>query len=91
MIGSKRAQYPWSTTIVLKPENDTHVSFSYAIEINAPESEVALIKAWKTGQEGSVLLPLPSPDQVKAANQSLREDPEMAVIRSERTQKPVAK
>lgn len=84
-IMSKQAEYPWKTSVDLYPENDTHVSYSYTLEIAAPESDIAVIQVWKISQQGRTLLPLPSADQIKAANQAFRDDPDFAAIRKERT------
>jgi hypothetical protein len=84
-IMSKQAVYPWKTSVDLYPENDTNVSYSYALQITAPESDIAVIQVWKISQQGRIPLPLPSEDQIKAANQALRNDPDFAVLRNERT------
>jgi hypothetical protein len=85
-IMSKQVKYPWSASVDLHPENDTHVSYSYTLEIAAPESDIAVIQVWEIGPQGRILLPPPSEDLIKAANQALRDDPDFAAIRTERTQ-----
>ncbi len=88
LFPSKQVKYPWTTPVFLNPKTETNVCFSYYIVIIAPDSDLMASNAWKRTITGYTLLPHPSKEIVKAANQKLKDDPDFADIAKIRKPNP---